>query len=77
MPEAYRIETATLGRRPWFSDLACGRLLAQTIWRQEQHAETLAFERYHELEELQKSWIWKYRIFMMRRKARRAPHPPA
>lgn len=43
MPEAYRIDTATLGRRPWFSDLTCGRLLAQTIWRQERHAETLAF----------------------------------
>jgi GT2 family glycosyltransferase len=41
------------------------------------HAETLAFERAGELAELQKSWIWKWRIFLMRRKARRAPPPPA
>ena len=41
------------------------------------HAETLAFERARELAELQKSWIWKCRIFLMRRKARRASPPSA
>lgn len=41
------------------------------------HAEKLAFERADELAELQKSLIWKARLFLIRRKARRAPHPPA
>ena len=41
------------------------------------HAETLAFERARELAELQKSWLWKCRIYLMRRKARRATPPPA
>ena len=41
------------------------------------HAETLAFERAGELAELQKSWLWKCRIYLMRRKARRATPPPA
>ena len=36
-----------------------------------------SLKRARELEELQKSWIWRFRNFMMRRKARRAPHPPA
>jgi DNA repair exonuclease SbcCD nuclease subunit len=41
------------------------------------HAESLAFERARELAELQKSWLWKCRIYLMRRKARRAAPPPA
>ena len=41
------------------------------------HAEALAFERTRELADLQKSWIWRSKIYLMRRKARRAQPPPA
>ena len=75
-------------REPLIAKLRKGLALAETLLAERDaeivrlraglsHAETLAFERARELEELQKSWIWKYRIFLMRRKARRAPHPPA
>jgi hypothetical protein len=75
-------------REPLIAKLRKGLALAETLLAEHDaeivrlrgglsHAETIAFERARELEELQKSWIWKYRIFLMRRKARRAPHPPA
>ena len=75
-------------REPLIAKLRKGLALAETLLAERDaeierlraglaHAETLAFDRARELGELQKSWIWKFRIFMMRRKARRAPHPPA
>ena len=75
-------------REPLIAKLRRGLALAETLLSARDaeierlraglsHAETLAFERYHELQELQKSWLWKYRIYLMRRKARRAPPPPA
>ena len=41
------------------------------------HAEALAFQRAGELEALQRSWIWKCRIYLMRMKSRRHPQSPA
>jgi len=75
-------------REPLIAKLRQGLALAETLLAERDaeivrlraglsHAEALAFDRYHELQELQKSWLWKYRIFQMRRKARRAPTPPA
>jgi hypothetical protein len=75
-------------REPLIAKLRKGLALAETLLAERDaeierlrtglaHAEKLAFERARELDELQKSWIWKARLFMVRRKARRAPHPPA
>jgi GT2 family glycosyltransferase len=75
-------------REPLIAKLRKGLALAETLLAERDaeierlraglsHAETLAFERARELAELHKSWIWKCRIFLMRRKARRAPPPPA
>ena len=75
-------------REPLIAKLRQGLALAETLLAERDaeivrlraglsHAKALAFDRYHELQELQKSWLWKYRIFQMRRKARRAPTPPA
>ena len=41
------------------------------------HAEALAFERARELDELQGSWIWKFRALLMRSKSRRPPRSSA
>ena len=75
-------------REPLIAELRKGLALAETLLAERDaeivrlraglsHAEALAFERAGELAELQKSWIWKWRIYFMRRKARRAPPPPA
>jgi hypothetical protein len=37
------VAVATLGPRPWFADLVLGRIVAQSFWRLEQRAETLAY----------------------------------
>jgi len=75
-------------REPLIAKLRKGLALAETLLAERDaeierlrsglaHAEKLAFERADELRELQKSWIWKARLFMVRKKARGAPHPPA
>ena len=75
-------------REPLIAKLRQGLALAETLLAERDaeivrlraglsHAETLAFERAREIAELQKSWLWKCRIFLMRRKGRRAPTPPA
>jgi GT2 family glycosyltransferase len=75
-------------REPLIAKLRQGLALAETLLSERDaeivrlraglsHAETLAFERADELAELQKSWLWKCRVYLMRRKARRAPPPPA
>jgi len=75
-------------REPLIAKLRDGLALAETLLAERDaeierlrsglaHAEKLAFERAAELQELQKSWIWKARLFMVRKKARGAPHPPA
>ena len=75
-------------REPLIAKLRKGLALAETLLAERDaeierlraafaHAEKLAYERANELTKLQKSWVWKARIFLMRRKARRAPPPPA
>jgi hypothetical protein len=75
-------------REPLIAKLRQGLALAETLLGERDaeiarlraglsHAESLAFERARELAELQKSWLWKCRIYLMRRKARRATPPPA
>ena len=75
-------------REPLIAKLRQGLALAETLLAERDaeivrlraglsHAETLAFERAREIAELQKSWLWKCRIFLMRRKGRRAPTPPS
>ena len=74
-------------REPLIAKLRKGLALAETLLAERDaeierlraglaHAETLAFDRARELADLHKSWAWKVRSFLMRRKAGRAPHPP-
>jgi hypothetical protein len=74
-------------REPLIAKLRQGLALAETLLAEREaeivrlraglsHAER-SRSTATELQELQKSWLWKYRIFLMRRKARRAPTPPA
>jgi GT2 family glycosyltransferase len=84
---AERIEERSL-REPLIAKLGAGLALAERLLveRDEEisrlrsglgHAEALAFQRAGELEELQRSWIWKCRIYLMRMKSRRHPQSPA
>jgi hypothetical protein len=74
-------------REPLIAKLRQGLALAETLLAERDaeiarlrvglgYAESLAFERARELAELQKTWLWKCRIYLMRRKAGRAPPPP-
>jgi GT2 family glycosyltransferase len=68
-------------REPLIAKLRQGLALAETLLAERDaeiarlrvglgYAESLAFERARELAELQKTWLWKCRIYLMRRKAR-------
>jgi len=73
-------------REPLIAKLRQGLALVETLLAERDaeiarlrvglgYAESLAFERARELAELQKTWLWKCRIYLMRRKARRATPP--